>query len=98
MTEPRALSRLLLTMTAPIAGLSTAGILTAAAHLKLATFALGAWTFPLAIVAPGVIAGRMLTNNHGTWRTSLICLGAIALNLAIEALGTAAQLAMLNIS
>ena len=64
MTEPLNRSKPLLSMTAPVAGLSTAGVLTAAAHLKLATFALGAWTFPLAIVIPGVIGGRHIMHCH----------------------------------
>lgn len=96
MTEHRALSRPLLTMTAPVAGLSTAGILTAAAHLKLATFALGAWTFPLAIVIPGVIGGRQLLASQPLVRTCVFTLAAICVNLGIEALGTAVQLSILS--
>ena len=83
-------------MTAPALVLTLAGLLTAWAHLNLATFALGAWTFPLAIIAPAVVAGRMLMNDCCAWRTSLFCLAAIALNLTIEALGTSAQLAILG--
>lgn len=83
-------------MTAPVAGLSTVGILTAAAHLKFATFALGAWTFPLAIVIPGVICGRQLLASQPLVRTCLLTTAAIVLNLGIEALGTAVQLSILN--
>ena len=83
-------------MTAPVAGLSTMGILTAAAHLKFATFALGAWTFPLAIVIPGVIGGRQLMAHQPLVRTCAFTLAAISVNLTIEALGTAAQLRFLS--
>ncbi len=83
-------------MTAPALVLTLAGLVTAWAHMGFATFALGAWTFPLAIAAPAVVAGRMLMNDCCAWRTSILCLAAIALNLTIEALGTSAQLAMLG--
>ncbi|MCA9273015.1 MAG: hypothetical protein KDA31_08225 [Phycisphaerales bacterium] len=96
MTEPLNRSKPLLSMTAPVAGLSTAGVLTAAAHLKLATFALGAWTFPLAIVIPGVIGGRQLMASRPLVRTCLLTGAAIGLNLGIEALGTATQLRFLG--
>lgn len=96
MTETARKARSLLTMTAPIAGLSTAGMLTAAAHLKLATFALGAWTFPLAIVIPGVIAGRHIQASQPIMRTAMFAALAIILNLALDALGTAAQIRFLG--
>jgi hypothetical protein len=96
MTNRQRTARNLLGMTAPVALLTLLGLITAAAHLQLATFALGAWTFPLAVAAPAVIAGRMLMANHSVQRASLMCTSAIALNLAIEALGTTAQLAILG--
>ena len=96
MTNRKRTTCSLLGMTAPVAALTLLGILTAAAHLQLATFALGAWTFPLAISVPAVTAGRMLLASQGVARATLMCTAAIALNLTIEAAGTAAQLAMLN--
>lgn len=96
MTSRQRTTRNLLGMTAPVLALTLLGLITAAAHLQLATFALGAWTFPLAVAAPAVIAGRMLMASHSVQRATLLCAAAIALNLAIEALGTTAQLAMLG--
>ncbi len=83
-------------MIAPVAALSLLGVLAATAHLHLATFALGAWTFPLAFVLPVVIGGRQLLASLPLVRTCLFTGGAIALNLGIEALGTAAQLRFLG--
>ena len=96
MTSTQPTAGNLVRMTAPVALLTLLGLITAAAHLQLATFALGAWTFPLAVAAPAVIAGRMLMASHSVHRATLMCAAAIALNLSIEALGTAAQLAMLG--
>ena len=83
-------------MTAPVAAITLLGLVTAAAHLQLATFALGAWTFPLAIVVPLVIAGRMLLASHSVSKSVALATLAVTLNLIIEAAGTTAQLAMLS--
>lgn len=97
MTSSRAPStRSLCATTAPLIALTLAGLITAWAHLSAATYALGAWTFPLAIALPAIAAGRMLLDDQSTWRTTLACLAVIALNLTIEALGTTAQLALLT--
>lgn len=96
MTDPSPTARPMLSMTAPVAALSLMGMLTAAVHLQLATFALGSWTFPLAFILPGVIGGRQLMASQPVLRTLLYCLGALAANLMIEALGTSAQLTMLG--
>ena len=84
-------------MVVPVAGLTLLGTLAALVHLQLVTFALGSGTFPLAFVVPGVVGSKMLLRHHPTVQTVLICLGALACNLALDAVGSSLQVAILGL-
>lgn len=80
----------------PVAVLSLLGLLTAALGLSRATFVLGAATPALAVIAPAMIArSQAMLGSRGLSRVIAIAVMTVAINCALEAAASAAQVSLL---